>query len=56
MAELDEPRLVSFHRDCTDADVKNLKKQAYKGSSENGDCTVNILIDDGSFGIKFRIE
>ena len=56
MAELDEPPLLSFHRDFTDADVKNVKKQVYKGRSENGDCTVQVPINDGTFGIEYRIK
>ena len=56
MAELDEPPLLSFYRDYTDANVKNVKRQVYKGRSENGDCTMNLQINDGSFGIKFCID
>ena len=56
MAELDKPPLLSFHRDFTDADVKNVKKQLYKGLSENGDCTVQVPMDDGTYGIEYRIE
>ena len=56
MAELDEPPLLSFHSDFTDADVNNVKKQQYKGRSENGDCTVYVPMDDGTYGIEFRIE
>ena len=53
---MDKPPLVSFHRDFTGADVKNIKKQVCKGRSENGDRTVNVPIDDSSFGIEFGIE
>ena len=53
MAELDKPPLVSFHRDFTDANAKNVKKQVYKGHSENGDHTANAPIDNGSFSIEF---
>ena len=56
MAELDEPPLLSFHRDFTDADVKNVKKQVYKGHSENGDRTIQVPMDDGTYGIEYRIE
>ena len=56
MAKLDKPPLVSFYRDFTDANVKNVKKQVYKGCSENGDLTVNVPIGDGSFSIEFQIE
>ena len=56
MDKLDEPPRVSFHRDYTHANIKNLKKQAYKGRSENVDRTVNIPIDNGTFAIKFRSE
>ena len=56
MAKLDEPPLVSFHRDYTDADVKNVKKQIYKGRSENGDPTVQVPINDGTYSIEYRIE
>ena len=56
MAEMDEPPLVSFHRDYTDSNVKNVKKQGYKGRSENGDRTIHVTISDGSFSIEFRIE
>ena len=55
MAKLDEPPLVSCHGDCTDANMKNLKKQACKGCS-NRDRTVNVSTNDGTFGIKFRFE
>ena len=56
MAELDEPPLLSFYRDFTDANVKNVNKQVYKGRSENGDHTVHIPMDDGTFGIEYRIK
>ena len=56
MAEIDEPPLVSFHRDYTDADVKNVKRQVYKGRSENGDRTVQVPIDDGTFSIEYPIK
>ena len=56
MAELDEPPLLSFHRDYTDADVKNVKKQQYKGRSENGDRTIQVPMDDGTYGIEYRIK
>ena len=56
MAEMDQPPLVSFHRDYTDAGVKDVKRQGYKGRSENGDHTVHVPIDDGTFSIEYRIE
>ena len=56
MAELDEPPLLSFHRDYTDVGVNNVKRQVYKGRSENGDRTVQVPIDDGTFSIEYRIE
>ena len=56
MAEMDKPPLVSFHRDYTDANVKNVKKQGYKGRSENSDRTAHVPSDDDSFSIELRIE
>ena len=56
MAELDEPPLLSFHRDYTDVGVNNVKRQVYKGRSENGDRTVQVPIDDGTFSIEHCIE
>ena len=48
MAEMDESPLLFFHRDYTDANVKNVKRQVYKGRSENGDRTLQVPIDDGA--------
>ena len=56
MAELDSPPLLGFHRDYTDADVKNVKKQSYKGRSDTGDRTVMVPIDDGTYSIEYRVD
>ena len=56
MAKIDAPPLIRFYGDFTDADIKNVKKQAYWGRSTTGDRTVNLLIDDGTYSLEFQIE
>ena len=53
---MDKPPLVSFHRDSTDSDMNNVKRQGYKGRSENGDRTIQVPINDGTFSIEYCIK